>query len=514
MNLGVEEQAQRRKKDKKRSRKKKGNDTQDAPSQEPIQTNHHKIYQTKIIKIQQRKIGLIIGPGGKNIRELYELTHCDIILPQASKKKKQLQPDLEPITSGLSQYQYDENCYVYDSWRENEDSKQTQNKKKDIKPTKKNQADDQEEEEEEDEDDPRRLVEIKLRGTPEEIRDAELEINFMKEHGRLMLEHERDPNTKSSSNLYYDDKKKDGPEWEEIAQDMRIPSKICGMLIGGGGQRVKELMDMTGCEIWVDWDKGSHIEAGVSTVHLKGTRYSVQNAKEEIRRIQRLFEKGSNTLKWEVPAHCAKALFGESGQNLKQLQMEYNCSINVKNFSHERRSIKIGNEDLRVQRTMLIMLVGEDEAQVACKKHIDKLVGMFTKCHQCKFLKQEDEGYMDNHGWNWYCNDCWDEFNGVVRSDDDKKKNQDHQLSNRLQRVDLKEPTRPNALQPVQPAPPRKPPMRSRGGGGARGGGGYGGYNQAQPPRQPRRQYDDGYGGYEQQRPYPTPQQSGRRNKW
>ena len=73
---------------------------------------------------------------------------------------------------------------------------------------------------------------------------------------------------------------------EELAEDIRIPSKICGMLIGGGGQKIKELTDETGAEIWVDWDKESHIEAGVSTVHLKGTRYNVEYAKEEIRRIQ------------------------------------------------------------------------------------------------------------------------------------------------------------------------------------------------------------------------------------
>lgn len=78
---------------------------------------------------------------------------------------------------------------------------------------------------------------------------------------------------------------------EDITEDIRIPSKICGMLIGGGGERVKQLMAETGAEVWVDWDKESHMEAGVSTVHLKGTRYAVEWAKEEIDRVQQLFER-------------------------------------------------------------------------------------------------------------------------------------------------------------------------------------------------------------------------------
>lgn len=417
MNLGVEEQAQRRKKDKKRSRKKKRNDGLQQNHHKPINTNRDKIFGTKIIEVQQRKIGLIIGQNGKHIKELYRLTHCDIILP---KQKKKNDDDWDNINT-------EDFYYVYDAFNDTVDT----NIDLTDEGTKDNKNND-EENDELDEDDPKRLVQVKLRGTPEEIRDAEVEINFMIKKGRLMLDHERTGGkkhkNKNKSNGDY--KENEEADYDEIAEDIRVPSKICGMLIGSRGQRVKELMDETGCEIWVDWDKESHIEAGVSTVHLKGTRYSVNNAKEEIRRIQKLFEKGSTNFKFEIPAFCSKDLFGENGQNLKQLQKQYNVTINVKNYKNERRSIRIGDEEQRIQRTLMIILIGEYEDQIACKKGIDKLVGFFIKCQQCDNLKREDDGYQDNYSQNWYCNACWDEFNGVEKDDNNDSNNNNNNNNN------------------------------------------------------------------------------------
>jgi len=224
----------------------------------------------------------------------------------------------------------------------------------------------------------------------------------------LMLSHERDSVTNDHSNN----------ENGDIAFDMRIPSKICGMLIGGGGQRVKELMQETGCEIWVDWDKSSHIEAGVSTVHLKGTAYNVEDAKYKILEIKKLFEKGSNNFRFEIPAFCSKQLFGEKGKVLQQLQKQYNVSINVKNYRHDnRRSIRVGDEDQKIQRTMMVILIGEPNDQRACKKGIDRLVGMFRKCQECKYLTKEEDGYPDAQSGAWFCQRCWDEFNGVNKEE-------------------------------------------------------------------------------------------------
>ncbi len=75
------------------------------------------------------------------------------------------------------------------------------------------------------------------------------------------------------------------PKAKEIADEMRIPSKICGMLIGSGGHKIKEIQASTGAEIFVEWDKSAHVEAGVSDVKLKGTESAVAQAKEEIRRV-------------------------------------------------------------------------------------------------------------------------------------------------------------------------------------------------------------------------------------
>merc|ERR1719150_2637171 len=180
MNLDVEEQAQRRKKDKRSSRKRK--DRKKNASQQPIQTKHKKIFQTKIIQIQQRKIGLIIGQNGKNIKELYQHTHCDVILP---KQKRKRNDDIE-----YDEFNDKDYYYVYDSYNNTEETNINLDDEKEKKTNNEN------EEEEDDEHDPKKLIDVKLRGTPEEIRDAELEISFMIKHGRLMLEHERSGDNK------------------------------------------------------------------------------------------------------------------------------------------------------------------------------------------------------------------------------------------------------------------------------------------------------------------------------
>ena len=431
-----------------------------------------------MIQVEQRKIGLIIGQNGKHIKELYRLTHCDIILPKRKKKEEDDWDDFNP------QNYY----YTYDAHNDtvktnlNFDGNEGKNDKND-----KNNDD------EIDEDDPKRKVEIKLRGSPEEIRDAEVEINFMITKGRLMLDHERTGN-KKRKHKSGDDNKDNDAEDAETAEDIRVPSKICGMLIGSGGQRVKELIEETGCEIWVDWDKDSHIEAGVSVVHLTGTRYSVDNAKEEIRRIQKLFEKNSTNFRFEIPAYCTKDLYGESGQNLKFLQSQYNVTINVKSYRNERSSIRIGNEDQRIQRTVMITLIGEYEDQIACKKGIDKLVGIFIKCQQCNNLKKEDDGYSDKYSESWFCNDCWDEFNGVEKDDantNDQGQNQSHNLNQRMANLNINNNYNYNDNRGYRPQsqpqrPPQRPPQRA-----------------SQPP-QPRHQgyQQQGYQqGYQQQRP-------------
>lgn len=266
-------------------------------------TPRRKLFQSKNMKIEQRKLGLIIGPQGKNIKELYKQTHCDILLPKRRQKQSdEVQPTVNTEFDEYEQHWNDSDFYyVYDAYNDQEQSNiklNTDRSKTETKKSKKSKSeeDDKEDEEELDIDDPRRLVEITLRGSPEEIRDAELEIGFMIEHGRLMLPHERSggkkPKSKKTRKRKGDSDLNGNGDLEvelddtELAEDIRIPSKICGMLIGGAGQRIKELTDETGAEIWVDWDKESHIEAGVSTVHLKGTKYSVEYAKEEIRRIQ------------------------------------------------------------------------------------------------------------------------------------------------------------------------------------------------------------------------------------
>ena len=115
-------------------------------------------------------------------------------------------------------------------------------------------------------------------------------------------------------------------------------------------------------------------------------------------------------------------MFGENGKNLQRLQKQYNVSINVKNYRNDnRRSLRVGDEEQKIQRTMMIILIGEPYDQQACKKGIDRLVGIFKKCYECKYLTKEEDGYPDAQSGTWFCQRCWDEFNGVVTGKDDVK---------------------------------------------------------------------------------------------
>jgi len=492
MNLGVEEQAQRKKKDRRSRRNAQSTPTaasQDAPS--PKQTNHAKLFKSKTMKVEQRNIGLIIGPGGKNIKKLYDLTHCDILLPYRKRKKMETETATRAtasvdVDSGDYYYVYDsfngvEETNIYSKEKNHENEKGGSSSKNssasDLKSKNhKNGANanangngNGDANDELDDDDPRKLVEIKLRGSPEEIRDAEVEITFMIKRGRLMLPHERDPQQRRSNGKRRaadsDDYKNsaeyaDAVDDVEIAEDMRIPSKICGMLIGGGGARIKELTEDTGAEIWVDWDKDSHIEAGVSTVHLKGTRFCVESAKAEIRRIQRLFEKGSNTLRFEIPAYRSKDLWGDNGQNLRYLQKEYNVSITVKNYTYQRNVLRIGSEHQRIQRTLMVILVGEEEDQMQCKLAIDELVGTFRKCPQCNNIKEDENGYSDSHSSQWFCNDCWDDFNGVTAMKETKEKQEENirRVTRQMDAMSMEQGQTQQQHAPRQPRPPQPRP--------------------------------------------------------
>jgi len=507
--LGVEEQAQRRKKNKRsRRRANKDQDDDDNKAAPPPSPGRRKLFQSKVIQIQQRKIGLIIGPRGKNIKELYKLTHCDILLPKARRKKDVVaQPEAEPLDEYEQWLRYGEVIYnAHDEEQRPPQKAQPKGSKPDG---------DHKDDDEMDEDDPRRLVDITLRGSPEEIRDAEVEIAFMAQHGRLMFDHERAGDKKKKKRTKKASRRSargaDGVEVElddtEIAEDIRVPSKICGMLIGGGGQRVKELMDETGAEIWVDWDKESHIEAGVSTVHLKGTRYDVEFAKQEIRRIQSLFERGSTNYRFEIPAYCSRELFAEKGSLLKQLQKDYNVSITVKNYRNEKSYMRIGDDEQQLQSTLMLILIGEAEDQMACKKGIDKLLGVFLKCMECDYLQREDDGYADNMSGAWFCNRCWDDFNGVDREQGGRRRDSRLErggdggrenidaLSNRMGNMNLNENHSPRQHYPQTPYQGGAPPQHQH--RPNRGDPQYGGYSEhrggANNPR-----YTE-YGG--QQRP-------------
>eukprot|EP01084_Bolivina_argentea_P180699 312181_1 len=150
MNLGVSEQAQRKKKDKKRSRKKKQDTKSSSSSSSSSSFSRRKIFQSKILKVEQRKIGLLIGPRGKNIKELYDRTRCDIITPRPARKNSD-DEEYDMFMDGNFYYEYD----AYDDTEKlnnkkinnNQDDEKQKSVHKNKDKNKKNDDDEDEEEE-------------------------------------------------------------------------------------------------------------------------------------------------------------------------------------------------------------------------------------------------------------------------------------------------------------------------------------------------------------------------------
>lgn len=111
---------------------------------------------------------------------------------------------------------------------------------------------------------------------------------------------------------------------------------------------------------------------------------------------------------------------------LKLLQKQYSVNIDIRRWNKTSASADI-IYDANVQRTIMIVLTGEEHKILACKTAIDSIFGVFCKCEQCKRLVNDDDGRLDDaknyeRHCNWYCNRCWDEFNGVsVELNDDQR---------------------------------------------------------------------------------------------
>lgn len=253
------DQAQRKPREKRRKRKNNSQNNNNAEiaisndfrnmnisnsPQNRFHSHHHRpsLFVHKKIAVERCKIGLIIGQAGINIKHLQNITHCAIIIPNHSRKVSNEPSNINDVLA------------INMKKREEEEE-------------------DKSNDETTDKYDPNELIKIRLRGTAEEVRDAEEEIIFIVKNGRLKLDQERNKSLKENCTSF------------EMAEDMLIPSKICGMLIGHQGGRIKQLCLQTACDIYIDWDQTSHAEAGVSVVHMKGSKNAIADAKLEIRRI-------------------------------------------------------------------------------------------------------------------------------------------------------------------------------------------------------------------------------------
>jgi len=234
--------------------------------------------------------------------------------------------------------------------------------------------------------------EITIAGTAEDVEECKGEISFVLANGRPKMSSETG--------------RKDG--MDEVAKEIRIPNKVCGMLMGHKGSNIKELQDSTGCHVWLDWDDTATVNSGISTVFLMGTEESVMLAEEEVMRTRNLFGgiggRGESAIKFEIPEHVARKIIGKGGETIRQLQIDTKCTINVE-MSKNRYSVD-ANE------TALVKIIGERDDCFYCKEQIAELLADVNlnekRCQSCK--KTSTEGEVDRTDGYWYCSECWGEF--------------------------------------------------------------------------------------------------------
>ena len=68
----------------------------------------------------------------------------------------------------------------------------------------------------------------------------------------------------------------------EVSNTIEIPISVVGLLIGKGGETIKQLQQRTGCQIKITKDEDNMPGSETRTVILKGTANTIKKARREI----------------------------------------------------------------------------------------------------------------------------------------------------------------------------------------------------------------------------------------
>lgn len=170
----------------------------------------------------------------------------------------------------------------------------------------------------------------------------------------------------------------------EDSMQIMVPDRTVGLIIGRGGETIRDLQERSGCHVNIVGESKSI--NGLRPVNLIGSRQAAAHAKELILEIVESDSKGTAVPKERgqaprdnnrdggygggdkitdavfVPSEAVGMIIGKGGETIKDMQATTNCKINVTPSSGQG------------EKEREIGLVGTAEAIAAAKRAIDEKV--------------------------------------------------------------------------------------------------------------------------------------------
>jgi far upstream element-binding protein len=141
---------------------------------------------------------------------------------------------------------------------------------------------------------------------------------------------------------------------------IKIPSDTVGLLIGRGGQTIRQMQLRTGCNIQVQRDADADPSTGYRDVTLSGTPEQIQIGRAEIDRLVEAQATGQKAVPLDIPGMMTRVItvpnsmvgivIGRGGETIKGIQARTGARVQVsKDATAPEREITLSGSDQAVQ---------------------------------------------------------------------------------------------------------------------------------------------------------------------
>ncbi|XP_073243414.1 far upstream element-binding protein 1-like isoform X2 [Porites lutea] len=152
-----------------------------------------------------------------------------------------------------------------------------------------------------------------------------------------------------------------------VAEDMKIPNRFVGLIIGRGGEQINKLQSETGAKIQVAPDPPpGQIAPPDRHVSINGTREAVEKAKNLLNRICEegkipeslmslpVVAPGEQVIEIMIPASKVGLIIGKGGETIKSLQERAQCRMVMVQdgpyLNAPEKPLRIMGDSMRTQR--------------------------------------------------------------------------------------------------------------------------------------------------------------------